>query len=83
MVFLKIFLFSIVIIGIGFAGIAIKMFFKKDYAFKKQCSSVDPKTGKRVGCVCGTGSCHNSTDNKATKAEPVLFSVQSYRGASK
>ena len=83
MVFLKIFLFSIVIMGIGFAGIAIKMFFKKDYTFKKQCSSVDPKTGKRLGCACGTGSCHNAPDKKATKAAPALVSVQSYREASR
>ena len=69
--------------GIGFAGIAIKMFFKKDYTFKKQCSSVDPKTGKRLGCACGTGSCHNDTDKKATKAASVLVSVQPYREASK
>ncbi len=60
MVFLQILLFSILLIGIGFAGIAIKMFFKKDYVFKKQCSTIDPKTGKRLGCVCGSnGACVN------------------------
>ena len=75
MVFFKIFLFSIVIMGIGFAGIAIKMFFKKDYTFKKQCSSVDPKTGKRLGCACGKGSCHNDTDKKASNVLQWYFSV--------
>ncbi len=37
----------------AFAGFAVKMFFKKDGEFKKQCSSVNPKTGLAIGCVCG------------------------------
>ena len=49
--------------ALAFAGFAIKMFLKKDGEFKKQCSSVHPKTGERLGCVCssgkGDGSCHN------------------------
>ena len=44
--FLKLVLISIVFIGLAFLGVAIKMFFKKNYTFKKQCSSVDPDTGK-------------------------------------
>ncbi len=83
MVFLKILLISIVIVGIGFAGIAVKMFFKKDYTFKKQCSTVDPNTGKRLGCACGTGSCHNRGTKKAVKVTPTLVSVQTYHEASK
>ena len=84
MIFLKILLISIVIIGIGFAGIAVKMFFKKDYTFKKQCSTVDPRTGKRMGCACGTGgACHNSGTKKETKAVPALVSVPTYHEASK
>ncbi len=62
MVFLKILLVSVVILALAFAGFAVKMFFRKDGEFKKQCSSVNPKTGKAVGCVCGgedDGSCHN------------------------
>lgn len=60
--FLKILLLSVVIVAIAFAGFAVKMFFKKDGEFKKSCSSVDPKTGQRIGCVCGgegDGSCKN------------------------
>ena len=84
MVFLKVLLISIIIIGAGFAGIAIKMFFKKNYTFKKQCSTVDPRTGKRMGCACGTGgACHNSGTKKEVKAVPTLASVPSYYEASK
>ena len=83
MVFLKILLISIVIVGIGFAGIAVKMFFKKDYTFKKQCSTVDPNTGKRLGCACGTGSCHNGGTKEVVKVTPTLVSVQTYHEASK
>jgi hypothetical protein len=60
--FLKLLLISIVFIGLAFLGVAIKMFFKKNYTFKKQCSSVDPDTGKALGCSCGgpgDGSCRN------------------------
>ncbi len=54
----------LIVIGIMaliFALIGIKMFLKKGGEFKKQCSSVDPKTGQRLGCSCGGGdhSCHN------------------------
>jgi hypothetical protein len=62
MAFLQLLLFSVFLIGVGFAAIAIKMFFKKDYVFKKQCSTIDPKTGKKMGCICSTGgACHNSS----------------------
>lgn len=62
MVFLKILLLTAILMGLAFAGFAVKMFFKKDGEFKKQCSSVNPKTGKAIGCVCGgegDGSCQN------------------------
>ena len=60
MVFLKILLLTAILMGLAFAGFAVKMFFKKDGEFKKQCSSVNPKTGKAIGCVCGgEGSCQN------------------------
>lgn len=59
--FLKVFLITSVFIGLAVAGFAIKMFFVKNGEFKKQCSSVDPKTGKALGCSCegapGDGSC--------------------------
>jgi hypothetical protein len=61
---LKIFLVTIVFLGLAFAGFAIKMFVKKDGEFKKQCSSVNPNTGERYGCVCGEDgdeACENKT----------------------
>lgn len=60
---LKVILVATVLLGISFAGIAVKMFVKKDGEFKKSCSSVDPNTGQRLGCSCGGaeegGSCEN------------------------
>ena len=64
--FLKILLITIVFLALAFAGFAIKMFFKKDGEFKKSCSSVHPKTGERLGCVCG-GEGDGSCENKNTK----------------
>lgn len=37
--YLKLILLSIALIGIAFAGIAVKMFFIKGAEFKKSCSS--------------------------------------------
>ncbi len=61
---LKTILFSIVLLGIAFAGFAVKMFFIKGGQFKKQCSSSikDPKTGKRLDCA--GDSCHTKTTLK-------------------
>ena len=70
--FLKLVLISAVFIGLAFLGVAIKILFKKDYTFKKQCSSVDPNTGKALGCSCGgpgDGSCRNDDDKKSPFAE--------------
>ncbi len=59
--FIKLFLLSIAILGVAFAGFAIKMFFIKGGQFKKQCSSSirDPKTGKKLACA--HDSCHTSS----------------------
>lgn len=61
---LKVLLLAIIIIGLAFAGIAIKMFVKKGGEFRKSCGSVDPTTGAKIGCTCSSegepkGSCHN------------------------
>ncbi|MDZ7741284.1 MAG: membrane or secreted protein [Bacteroidota bacterium] len=58
----KLLLITAVLIGIAVAGIAIKMFLKKDGEFKKQCGSTDPTTGQKIGCSCGggEGSCENN-----------------------
>jgi hypothetical protein len=60
---LKLMLVATILLGIAFAGIAIKMFFFKDAEFNKSCSSIDPQSGKRLGCSCGgdeSTSCENS-----------------------
>jgi hypothetical protein len=61
---LKILLIAIVLVGLAFAGFAIKMFFVKGAEFKKQCASVDPATGQRMGCSCGHGNGGESCENK-------------------
>lgn len=50
---LKVILFAVLLIGLAIAGIAVKMFVKKDGEFRKSCSSVHPETGERIGCTCG------------------------------
>ena len=50
--YLKLFLITIVLMAVVFAALGIKMFIKKDGEFKKQCSTVDPQTGKNLGCSC-------------------------------
>ena len=52
---IKVLLLAILLIGLAFAGIAVKMFLKKGGQFEKQCSSVDNKTGDRMACSCGHG----------------------------
>ncbi len=50
--FVIIFAFSIFILGFAIVGFAIKIVFKKNGEFKRQCSSVNPITGERIGCSC-------------------------------
>lgn len=75
--YLKILLLTVVALGIAFAAIAIKMFVKKDGEFKKQCSTVDPETGKNLGCTCsgqpGDGSCRK---DKKENESPVLVQFE-------
>ncbi|MHC1775823.1 MAG: hypothetical protein AB9834_10460 [Lentimicrobium sp.] len=62
---IKVILIAIVLVGISIAGIAVKMFFIKGSEFKKSCGSVDPSTGKKIGCTCSTeGAPAGSCDNK-------------------
>jgi len=57
----KLFLISAFVIAIAIAAIAIKLFVKKDGEFKKSCSTIDPMTGKPLGCTCSKieGECKN------------------------
>lgn len=61
---LKILLIAIILVGLAFAGFAIKMFFVKGGEFKKQCSSVDPLTGQRMGCSCGNADGGENCENR-------------------
>jgi len=58
---LKTILLAILIIGISFAGIAVKMFFKKGGEFRKSCGSIDPTTGTKIGCSCGGGDARSES----------------------
>ena len=72
--FLKLFLLSVVILSVAFAGFAIKMFFLKDGQFKKKCSSSikDPKTGKKLSCAGDSCSTNSLTDEISySKNSPI------------
>ena len=76
MIFFKLLLITVVFLALAFAGFAVKMFIKKDGEFKKQCSSVDPNTGKKIGCHCdgeGDVSCDNKNKELLSKikVEPL------------
>jgi hypothetical protein len=61
---INVLIISIILLGLAFAGFAVKILFKKNGEFKKSCSSVDPLTGERFGCSCGSpdgeATCKNS-----------------------
>lgn len=61
---LKILLFTIILLALALAGIAIKMFVKKNGQFEKSCSSVDARTGERVACSCGHADGGPDCENK-------------------
>ncbi len=61
---LKVLIIAIVLIGLAFAGFAIKMLVSKNGEFRKSCSSADPKTGERYGCSCGHGDGGASCENR-------------------
>lgn len=61
---LQVLLISIVLIGLAFAGFAIKILFKKNGEFKKSCASMDPVTGERYGCSCGSADGGEECRNK-------------------
>ncbi|HNW55448.1 MAG TPA: hypothetical protein PKN21_14330 [Bacteroidales bacterium] len=60
---LKLIIVTTVLLALAFAGIAIKMFFFKGAEFRKSCSSIDPSTGKRMGCSCG-GAENSTCENR-------------------
>jgi len=79
--FLKLFFLSIVLLGIAFAGFAIRMFFIKGGQFKKQCSSSikDPKTGKHLACAGGSCHSHSTLDEEIEYAKKSPISKRNIR----
>jgi hypothetical protein len=76
---LKIFLVTIAFLALAFAGFAIKMFLKKDGEFKKQCSSVNPDTGERYGCVCGSDGdevCENKSKETTSRIDVEVLETK-------
>jgi hypothetical protein len=77
--FLKLLLLTIGLLGLAFAGIGIKMFVKKDGEFKKECSSVDPETGKKLGCSCegapGDNSCRKDKESALHNIEVQTLNI--------
>ena len=61
---LQIIILTAILLGIAFAGFAIKILIQKDGEFKKSCSSVHPTTGERLGCACGHGDGGGDCENK-------------------
>ncbi len=53
---MQVFFLAIVLMGIAFAAIGIKMFLLPDGQFTKQCSTVDSGPLKNIGCSCGEKS---------------------------
>jgi len=50
--FLKILLLAVMLVGLAWAAIAIKMFVSKNGRFTRNCGSVDPVSGKPIPCSC-------------------------------
>jgi hypothetical protein len=61
---LKILIISIILVGLAFAGFAIKIISSKTGEFKKSCSSIDPATGQNYGCSCGNADGGEVCENK-------------------
>ena len=61
-------LLAIIAIGLAFAGIAIKMFFRKGATFERHCASQE--AGKKENCVC-------SGDEKNCRYRAIHHPVES------
>lgn len=67
---LKLILIASALLGLGFAGIAIKIWAKKDGEFDGTCAGKNVKMlEKGISCGCGNeGGCSTNLDNKTTSA---------------
>lgn len=72
---MKLLLLSIILLGLGFAGIAIKIWAKKDGEFDGTCAGSNVRLkAEGITCGCGKeGSCKTNLDNheEALPAKPV------------
>ena len=70
---LKLILITSALLGLGFAGIAIKIWAKKDGQFDGTCAGKNVKMiEKGITCGCGNeGGCETNLDNKITSVIDV------------
>lgn len=63
---MKLLLLSIILLGLGFAGIAIKIWAKKDGEFDGTCAGSNVRMkAEGITCGCGNeGSCKTNLDNE-------------------
>ena len=68
---LKLIVVDSVLLGLGFAGIAIKIWAKKDGVFDGTCAGKNVKMKEKgISCGCGNeGGCATNLDNDST---PVI-----------
>lgn len=59
---------SLVAVALMMVGLGIKIIVKKHGEFKRHCTSMDPYTGERGGCVCGKLADQTTKGNKTAKS---------------
>ena len=64
--YMKLLLLSVILLGLGFAGIAIKIWAKKDGEFDGTCAGSKVRLkAEGITCGCGKeGSCTTNLDNQ-------------------
>ncbi len=64
--YMKLLLLSVILLGLGFAGIAIKIWAKKDGEFDGTCAGSNVRLkAEGITCGCGKeGSCTTNLDNQ-------------------
>lgn len=69
---MKLLLLSIVLLGLGFAGIAIKIWAKKNGEFDGTCAGKNVRLkAEGITCGCGKeGSCETNLDNQKNELSP-------------
>lgn len=70
---MKLLLITIILLGIGFAGIAIKIWAKKDGKFEGTCAGSNVRLkAEGITCGCGNeGGCGTNLDN-LDKKQPTI-----------